>query len=73
MGLDAGRQYIKRFHGFVVAKHIILHHFHRFQLFQTGFFGNFIFPFVGIIFEVTHIGNVTDVAHLISQMQQIAE
>ena len=73
MRFDAGRQHIQFLHSLVEAVRIVLSHFHRFQLFQTRFFGNFVFAFVCIMFQVAHIGNVAHVAHLVAQMFQVAE
>ena len=46
---------------------------HRLELFETCFLGNLVFTFVGIVFEVAHIGDVAHVAHLIPEVFQIAE
>ena len=40
---------------------------------QTGLFGDFIFAFVCIVFQMTDIGNVTDITYLVSQMGKITE
>ena len=71
--LDAGRKHVERSHGVVVADGVVLHHFHRFQLLQTGFLSDFVFAFVSVVFQVAYIGNVTNVAHFISQLLEVAE
>ena len=53
MWLDTGWKYIQGFHCLVVAIEVILYYFHGFQLFQTGLFGDFIFTFVCIVFQIT--------------------
>jgi histidine ammonia-lyase len=58
MWLDTGWKYIQGFHCLVVAIEVILHYFHGFQLLQTGLFGDFIFAFICIVFQMTDIGNV---------------
>ena len=73
MWLDTGWKYIQGFHCLVVAIEVILHYFHGFQLLQTGLFGDFIFAFVCIVFQMTDIGNVTDITYLVSQMGKITE
>lgn len=47
---DAGRKYIQCFHCLMIAVQVILNDFHRLQFFETGFLGNLIFSFVGIVF-----------------------
>ena len=60
-------------HIVVVAVGVVLRHLHRFQLFQAGFLGNFVFALVGILFQMPHVGNVAHIAHLVAQMLQIAK
>ena len=71
--LDAGRQHVEFLHRVVETIGIVLRHLHRFELFEACLFGNLVFAFVGIMLEVSHVGNVAHVAHLIAQMFQIAE
>ena len=73
MRLDAGRKYIEGFHCFVVTVQVILYHFHRFQLFKTCFFCNLVFTFIGIMFQMTYIGDISHIAHFVSQMGEITE
>ena len=73
MRLDARRKHVKRGHGIVVADGVVLHYFHWLQLLQTGFLSDFVFAFVSVVFQMTYIGNVTHVAHFISQLLEVAE
>lgn len=73
MRLDARRKHVQRFHGLVVAVDVILRHFHRLELFQTGFFRDFVFAVVGIVLQVAYIGNVAHVAYLVADMREVAE
>ncbi len=70
---DAGFQHIEFIHGGMIAVSKILYHFHRFQLLKACFFCNFIFAFVGIIFEVANIGNITHIAHFEAQVLQVTK
>ena len=69
-GFDAGGQGIEFCHGLVVAYGVILYHFHGLELFQAGLARNLVFPRVGIVLEMSHIGNVPDITYLISQMPE---
>ena len=51
---------------------VLLGHFHGLELLQLCFFSDFIFPFVCVPGQVPHIGNVTDIAHTVTQMRQVA-
>ena len=52
---------------------IMLRYLHGFQLFQAGFLLNLVVTFVGIVFQMPHISNVADVAHLVTKMLEITE
>jgi hypothetical protein len=41
---------------------------HRFELFEASLLGNLVLAFVGILFEVTDIGDVADIAHLVAEV-----
>ena len=68
---DRGREDVESLHIVVVAVGVVLHHLHRFQLLQTGFFGDLILPFICIVLEVPHISNITYVTHLIAEVKEI--
>ena len=57
----------------MIAVFIILCYFHRFKVLKTSFLCDFIFAFVGIMFEVTNVGDVTDVTYFITEMFQITK
>ena len=72
MRLNAGGQHVEALHSGMVAVGIVLCHLHGFQLLQTSLLGNFVLAFVGIVFQMTHIGNVAHIAHLVAKVLQIA-
>jgi hypothetical protein len=49
-----------------------LHHFHGFYFFDSRFFGNAIFPYILVVFEMSRIGYVPDIANFIAQMLEVA-
>ena len=57
----------------MVARQIVLHHFHRFELFEARLLGNFVLALVGVVLEVADVGDVAHVAHLVAEVLQIAE
>ena len=57
----------------MVAVDVVLRHFHRLELFEARFLGDFILSTVGVVLEVADIRDVPDVAYLVSQMFQITE
>ncbi len=73
MRLDAGWKHIKRLHIVVIAVEKILHHLHRLELLEASFLSNLVFAGIGIMLKMTYISDVTDIAHLISKMLEIAE
>ena len=73
VGLDRRREHVQRLHGMVVAVEIELHNLHRLKLFETRFLGYLVLPLVGVVLEMSDVGYVTDIAHLIAQMGQVAE
>ena len=70
---DTGAFHSQHIHERMVAVGVILRHFHRLQLFQAGFLGYLVFPFVGIVLQMPHIGDVPHVAHLVTEIFEIAE
>lgn len=71
--LNARGQHVERLHGFVVTVEVMLHHLHRFQLFEPRFLGYLVFAFIGVVLQVPHVGDVSHVANFISQMCEVAE
>ncbi len=70
--LDAGTEDVELVHRRMVAVGVVLSHLHRFELFEPGFLCNLVLTLVGIVFEVSHVGDVADVAHLVADMEQVA-
>ncbi len=73
MRFNRRRQYIKGFHGIMIAVGIVLGYFHRLKLFQTSFLLYFIITFICIVLQVTDIRNITHIAYLIPKMSEIPE
>ena len=73
MRLDAGRQTVQCCHSIVETVGIVLSHLHGFQLLQACLLGNLIFTLVGIVLQMTHIGDVAHIAHLVALVLQVAE
>ena len=68
---DRRGQDVERRHVAMVAVGVILDDLHRLQLLQPGFLSYLVLAFVGVVLEVTHIGDVTHVAHLVAEVHQI--
>ena len=66
MRFDRRAQHVQRIHILMVAVGIVLGNLHRLQLFQTSLLGYLVLTLVGIVFQMTYVGDVTDVAHLIA-------
>ncbi len=50
----------------MISVGVILDHFHRFEFFEPGFFGNFVFPrAVLFIFKVADICDIPHISHFI--------
>ena len=64
--LDARREYVERIHGLVVTVGVVLRHLHRLELLQTRLLGDFVLTLVGIVLQMAHIGDVSDITHLIT-------
>jgi len=71
--LDAWRQHVQRFHSRMVAVGVILRNLHRFELLQTSLLLDLVVAFVGVVLQVTHVGDVAHVAHLIAEVLEVAE
>ena len=57
----------------MVAVGIVLCHFHGLEVFEAGFLGDFVLAFVGIVFQVAHVSDVTNIAHFVAEVFQISE
>ena len=66
-GLKAGRKYVKNAHHVVKTHGVLVRDFHRLQLLQAGAFTQFVLATrIHIAFQVTNIGHVAHVAHLVA-------
>ena len=50
----------------------MLHHFHRLELLETRFLGDFILAVIGVVLKVSHIGDVAHIAHLVAAVHEVA-
>ena len=57
----------------MISVFIILSHFHWFEVLKTSFLCNFIFAFVSVVFEVTYVGDVTNITYFITEVFKITE
>ena len=57
----------------MVAVGVVLCHLHGLQVLESCFLCNFVFAFVGIVLQVTHIGDVTNIADFVAEVFQISE
>ena len=73
VGLDGGRQAAKLSHRVVIAVGVILCYLHRLQLLQPCLFLNLVVALVGVMLQVSHIGDVAHIAHLVADVLQVAE
>ena len=67
------RKHIQRIHCLMVAVRVILSHFHWFQLFESCLLSNLVLALIRIVFQVSHIGDVAHIAHLVTEVLKIAE
>ena len=72
-GLDGGRRHVQQAHGLVVAQGVGLHDLHGFELFEPGLAGDLVLPFVGVVLQMAHVGDVAHVAHLVAEVAQQLE
>ena len=70
---DGGRKHPERTHGIVVTLRIVVSYFHGFQLLEPRLLRYLVFPLVGIVLQMAHIGDVAHVAHLVTERTQVAE
>ena len=72
MRLYAWRQHIELLHSAVEAARIVSRYLHGLQLLHPGLLGYLVLALVGIVFQMAHVGDVPDIAHLVAQMLQVA-
>ena len=73
MRLYRWRKHIESLHSLMIAREVVLHHFHRLKLLEARLLGYLVLAVVGIMLEMPHIGDVAHIAHLVAEMAQIAE
>src|SRR5690606_17723583 len=71
-GFDVGGEDIELSHDLVKALGVLVHDFHGLEFFQARAFRNLILALVGVVLEVTDVGNVSDVANLVSEEAKVA-
>ena len=71
--LDAWRQATQRVHRLVEAIRVVLRYLHRLQLFQASLLSNLVLALISIVLQVAYVRNVTNIAHLVANMLQVAE
>jgi hypothetical protein len=57
----------------MIAVEVVLNDFHRLKLLEAGFFGDFVFAVIGVVFEMADVGDVSDVADFVSEMIKVPE
>ena len=71
--LDAWREHVERLHCSVIAVGIVLCYLHRLELFEACLLLYLVVTFVSVVLKMAHISDVAYVAHLISEVLEIAE
>ena len=71
MWFDRRWKHIQQFHIAMVAVGEVLHHLHWLKLLQACFFSYLILTLISIVLQVAYVGDVTHIAHLITQMEEI--
>ena len=67
------RQDVEHPHHIVEVVRVPLDHLHGLEVLEPGLLANLVFPVVGVARQVTDIGDVPDVAHLVSEVDEIPE
>ena len=57
----------------MVTLSVVVRHLHRLELLEASLLCNLILALVGIVLQVAHVGNVTNIAHLVAQSLEVAE
>jgi hypothetical protein len=71
-GFNAWREDVELAHDFVKVFRVLFDDLHWFELFDARLFGDFVFAFIGIAFQVAYIGNIAHIAHFVSEKAQVA-
>ena len=70
---NAGRKHVEQLHGSMIGVGIMLCNLHGLKLFESRFLSNLVIAIVCIVFKMPHIGDVSHVAHLVTQVLQVAK
>ena len=73
MRLYAWWQHVESIHSLMIAVSIILCYLHRFELLKACLLLYLVVALISIVLQVAYVGNVSNIAHLISQMLEITE
>ena len=57
----------------MVTLSVVVSNLHRLQLLQTSLLCDLILTLVGVVLEVTNVGDVANIAYLIARSLQVAE
>ena len=57
----------------VVTVEVMLNDLHRFQLFEPGLLCDLVLAFVGVMLQMPHVGDVSDIPHLQTKMSEVSE
>ena len=71
--LDGRRLHVQQAHGLVIALSIGLDDLHGLQILEFRLLRDLVLPFVGIVLQMAHVGDVPHVADLVAQVLQEAE
>ena len=71
--LDRWREYTHHLHILVVTLCVVVGNLHRLKLLKASLLCNLILALVSVVLEVTHIGNIAYIAHLITLCLKVAE
>ena len=72
-GLDGRGLHVQQVHRLVIAFRIGLDHLHGLQVLEAGLLRNLVLPFVGIVLQMAHVGDIPHIADLVSQMLEQPE
>ena len=71
--LDGRGFHVQQTHGLVVALRVGLDHLHGLQVLEFRLLRDLVLPFVGIVLQMAHVGDVPHVADLVAQVFQEPE
>ncbi len=66
MRLNRWRQHVEQLHGLVVAVGVVLRYLHRLKLFEARLFLYFVVALISVMLQMTHVGDVAHIAHLVA-------